>query len=240
MAAYREHITVSFALGAGVGLGAVFGLGFSPVQGSLAACLTGIGGMLPDLDSESGRPVREIFGVTAALAPMVMMRRLLEWGGDTDGAMLLAVLLYVSIRYGGAIVLGMVAVHRGMFHSIPAMLIAAELTFLGYKSHSLNVKLLMGIGVAIGFMSHLILDEIYAVEWRGVTVKLNKFAGSAVKFFGKSWGANIWTYGLLFTISYAILVDNGILPSGPVPPGTQILRQAEQVDRIERIDLRLR
>jgi hypothetical protein len=98
----------------------------------------------------------------------------------------------------------------------------------------------MGSGVAIGFMSHLVLDEIYAVEWHGARVRLNKFAGSAVKFFGQSWGANIWTYGLLFTISYAILVDNGLINPGPMPPGTNLLQQADQVDRIERIDLRRR
>src|SRR5579871_5307922 len=186
MAAYREHITVSFALGAGVACGSVLGLNFTPYQGALAGCLTGIGGMLPDLDSQSGKPVREIFGLTAALAPMLLMRRLLEWGGGTDGAMFYAVILYVIIRYGAAKALGTFSVHRGMFHSVPAMLIAAELAFLGYKSESIRVKSLMGIGVAIGFLSHLVLDEIYAVEWTGTRIKLNKFAGSAVKFFGHS------------------------------------------------------
>ncbi len=58
MAAYREHITFSTMLGVGYGLGATFALGFTPAQGALAAWLTALGGMLPDLDSESGRPVR--------------------------------------------------------------------------------------------------------------------------------------------------------------------------------------
>lgn len=211
MAAYREHITVSFALGIGVACGSVLGLNFTPIQGALAGCLTGIGGMLPDLDSQSGKPVREVFGLTAALAPMLLMRRLLEWGGDTDGAMFLAVILYVAIRYGSARVLGTFSVHRGMFHSIPAMLIAAELAYLGYKSESIHVRALMGIGVAIGFASHLILDEIYAVEWTGVRIKLNKFAGSAVKFFGHSWPANIFTYCLLAFFTYALSIENDIL-----------------------------
>ena len=209
MASYREHLTASSVLGIGVGITAA-SLGFTPVQAVLAGCLTGIGGILPDLDSESGRPVRELFSLTAALAPSLMMQRLLEWGGNTEGAMLLAIMIYVSIRYGGAWLLGLLAVHRGMFHSIPAMLIAGELAYLGYKSPAVEVKLLMGIGVMLGFFSHLLLDELYAVEWTGVRVRLNQFAGSAVKLVGKSWPANIFTYGLLFTLSFGVWEDHGL------------------------------
>ena len=209
MAAYREHLTTSCVLGIGVAAGAM-ALEFTPVQGVLAGTITGIGGILPDLDSESGKPVREIFGMTAALAPLVMIRRLLEWGGNTDGAILLAVMLYVSVRYGGAMLLGVLAVHRGMFHSVPAMLIAGELTFLGYKSDQINMKLLMSAGIMIGFFSHLLLDELYAVEWHGLRVKLNKFAGSAVKFVGKSWPGNIFAYGLLFMLTYSVWIDGGL------------------------------
>ncbi|MDB5336946.1 MAG: hypothetical protein JWN70_2565 [Planctomycetaceae bacterium] len=209
MAAYREHLTTSCVLGIGVASSAI-ALGFTPVQGVLGGTITGLGGILPDLDSESGRPVREIFGVTAALVPIVMIRHLLEWGGNTDGAMLLCVMLYVSVKYGGAMLLGVLAVHRGMFHSIPAMLIAGEVAYLGYKSEQISMKLLMGVGIMIGFFSHLVLDELYAVEWHGLRVKLNKFAGSAVKFSGRSYPANIFAYGLLFTLSYTVWVDGGL------------------------------
>ena len=211
MADFKTHVATSTLLGVGYGSAAAVGFGFTGVEGALACCVTGIGGMLPDLDSESGRPVREIFGLTAALAPMMLMRRLEHWGGTHEGAVLLAVLVYITIRYGGGIILGLLAVHRGMFHSIPALVIAAEATFLAYQSPSIRVKLLMAIGVAIGFASHLVLDEIYSVQWNGVRVKLKASAGSAVKLFGKSWAANVFTYGILFMLSYGILVDGGLL-----------------------------
>jgi hypothetical protein len=217
------HITVSSLLGVGYGTLGAWSSQFSGVEGALAGCLTGVAGMLPDLDSESGRPVREVFGVTAAIVPMVMIRRLEEWGGNSEGAMLLAVLIYVSIRYGAGLILGMMAVHRGMFHSIPTLLIFSELTFLGFKSDSNAVKLLMAVGVGLGFASHLVLDEIYSVTWTGVRIKLKSSAGSAMKMFGKNWAANIFTYSLLFTLSYATLVAAGLL-ADPVhaqrPPQT--------------------
>lgn len=211
MAGYREHVSVSGLLGLGFGLGATFLIGFTPVQGALAGCLVWVAGMLPDLDSESGRPVREIFSMIAAVTPMVLMRRLWEWGGDAEGAMLIAVLVYVAVRYGGALLLGLVAVHRGMFHSLPAMLIAAELTFLAYKSDVFPVKILMSVAVAVGFLSHLVLDELYSVQWTGVRLKLNHAAGSAVKLVGKSFLANLVTYTLLAGLTYVTLVDVGMV-----------------------------
>ena len=207
MADYRTHITVSGCLGVGYGAGAALACGFNGVQGALAGLLTGIAGMLPDLDSQSGRPVREIFGVTAALAPMAMMPRLYHWGGTSEGALLLAVLLYLVVKYGAGLLLGMTSVHRGMFHSLPALLIAAEVTFLGFPSEDLAVRALMALGVASGFASHLVLDEIYSVEWSGLQIKLKSSAGSAIKFLGTDWTANILTYGLLFTLTYASLLD---------------------------------
>ena len=102
MASYREHISVSGLLGVSYAVGATFAYGFTPVQGALAGVLTGVAGMLPDLDSGSGRPVREIFSLIAAVAPFVMMQHLLNWGGDVETAMLLAVSLYAAIKYGAA------------------------------------------------------------------------------------------------------------------------------------------
>lgn len=215
MADYKTHITFSSLLGAGYGVAASQLFGFTPVQGALAGCLTGVAGMLPDLDSDTGKPIREVFGFTAAIAPLVLSHRLHEWGGGNEGALLLAVMLYATIRYGAMWVLGLVTVHRGMFHSIPALCIAAELTFLTFKGYAPPVRVLLALGVGAGFASHLVLDEIYSVEWTGIRVKLKSSAGSAIKFIGKDWGANILTYGLLFTLSYAVLTDTALRQIAP-------------------------
>jgi hypothetical protein len=210
MADYKTHITTSGILGVGYGFG-LWGLDqMTPVQAALAGCLTGVAGMLPDIDSQSGRPVRELFNVTAAAAPLVLFDRLIEWAEDMEGAMLLAVLVYLCIRYGASLILGLCSVHRGMFHSIPALLISAEVTYLAYGSPSIRIRLLMACGVALGFLSHLVLDEIYSVAWHGGVLKLKSSAGSAVKFFSRSWGAVVFCYGLLFTLTYAVWVDGGL------------------------------
>src|SRR5690606_7874511 len=70
---------------------------------------------------------------------------------------------------------------------------------------------LMAGGVGLGYFSHLVLDELYAVQWNGVRVRLNKAAGSALKIFGKNMPANAFTYGLLLFLTYAALVKVGFV-----------------------------
>lgn len=230
MAAYREHITVSGTLGLAYAFAAVFALGFSLTQSIVAAILTWVAGMLPDMDSPSGRPIRELFGLTAALAPLLLLQHANSLGISGDRAMLFALLLYGFVRYGGAALLGKVTVHRGMFHSVPALIIASELTFLGYHSPSARVRLLMAGGVAIGFLSHLILDEMYSVQWDGVRINLKKSAGSALKFFGKEQLPNAIALGLMMFLSYVSLMSVGIIPDPNKRPAPEILEITSELE----------
>lgn len=226
MANYREHITVSSMLGLGYGLAGVVGLGFNPVQGLLSACLTGLSGMLPDLDSDNGRPVREMFGLLGAVAPLLLVNRVVAWLGlpaDPETIMLVIVLLYVVIKYGGAEFVSRISVHRGMFHSLPALLIAAEAVYLAYPSPRLVVKLYMAGGVALGFLSHLLLDELYSVHMKGAKLSLKKSSGTAVKWSGDSLLPNVVSYTLMATLTYAVFQESGWLeqksqrePTGPM------------------------
>src|SRR5438094_516142 len=57
-------------------------------------------------------------------------------------------------------------------------------------------------GVMLGFLSHLVLDELCAVDFSGARLRLNRFAGSALKLASPSWTATILTYLLLFGLSF--------------------------------------
>ncbi len=207
MAAFREHITVSGVLGVGYGFMAHVAYGFNPIESALAGFLTAFGGMLPDLDSQTGRPVRELFNILAAVGPLMVLgdvQRNLQLPGTREAAALTFLMLYFLIRFGGAWLIGKVAVHRGMFHSIPAILITGQIAFLAHSDSPAPTKWLMAMGIMTGFLSHLILDEVYSVQWTGMRLKLKKSAGSAMKFVSDNSAANIVTYGLLVTLSYAV------------------------------------
>src|SRR5436305_6599753 len=124
MAGSRTHITVSTAYGIANGGIAVQPLGFSTEAGLLAAGVTAVGGMLPDLDSDSGIPVRELFGLAAAVIPLLLMRRMMHAHMTTEAILASMLFAYVLIRYGAANVFKQFTVHRGLFHSVPAMLVA--------------------------------------------------------------------------------------------------------------------
>ena len=212
MAGFREHVSVSAMLGIAYGAGtSVFGpLNF--VQGALAGWLTALGGMVPDLDSPTSRPIRELFGLVAGIAPLLLAGRLLRWLGlpsNPESVILTVVLLYLAIRYGGSDLIKHVAKHRGMFHSLPALLITAELVFLTYPSGSGSVRMMMAGGIAIGFFSHLLLDEIYSVEMKGGRLRLKKSAGTALKWHGPAFLPNVFCYAMCLLLTYAAFVDVG-------------------------------
>ena len=229
MAAYREHITVSGILGVAYATAAVFLFSYSLVQAAIVAVLTWVAGMLPDLDSESGRPIRELSGVVAAFAPLLMLQHAQAAGIRGDRAMLFSIVSYALVKYGGAFLLGKLTVHRGMFHSIPALLIASELTFLAYHSEELRVRALMAVGVGIGFLSHLVLDEMYSVQWDGMKVRLAKSSGSAMKFFGSEALPNGVTMGLLLCLSYATLVEADIVHDPSKIPAPEVIHMTSEM-----------
>ncbi|MEA1949803.1 MAG: metal-dependent hydrolase, partial [Planctomycetota bacterium] len=59
MAGFRTHITVSSLAGVGYGAGAHLLFDMPVPTCLLAGGLCGVAGMLPDIDSDSGRPLRE-------------------------------------------------------------------------------------------------------------------------------------------------------------------------------------
>jgi hypothetical protein len=71
----------------------------------------------------------------------------------------------------------------------------------------------------IGFLSHLVLDELCAVDFMGVRVRFNKFAGSALKFGSPSWSATLATYALLGILGF--LAWGGVPGWLHVPQGWQ-------------------
>jgi len=202
MASYRGHLMFSSVLGAVYGGLAAWYLQLDWGPVFLGAGLTTVGGLLPDLDSDSGVPVRETFGLLATVLPLLLLRRLLQRQYPIDEAIVIAAVAYVVIRYGLAHVFKRLTVHRGMFHSLPAMVIAGLVVFLLDKGDDTPVRLFLAGGVMLGFLSHLVLDELYSVDFMGLKVRLNKYAGSALKLASKSWLANAICYTILAVLAY--------------------------------------
>jgi hypothetical protein len=197
MASYRGHLTFSTALGAAYGGLAAWEWNLDWGPACLGAGLTALGGMLPDLDSESGVPVRELSGLAAAATPFLLLHRLQYSGFTPDQILVLAGASFLLIRYAVGSLFKLLTVHRGMFHSIPAMLIAGLSVFLLYQNPVTWLRIYVALGVMLGFLSHLILDELCSVNFSGMRVHLKASAGSALKLYSSSWSATLTTYVIL-------------------------------------------
>lgn len=206
MAGFRTHIAVSTTLGVGYGAAGVFILpaangGELPLATcALAAGLCSVSGMLPDLDSDSGVPIRETMSLAAAVVPMLLMRRFARLGLSHEAMVLAGAAVYLFVRFGLGTLLKRYTVHRGMFHSIPAAAIAGILAFLLCQSSDLTDRYYKAGAVVVGFMSHLILDEIWAVDMRLGKMRLKQSFGTALKFWGESTWANVSTYAKLLLL----------------------------------------
>jgi hypothetical protein len=197
MADFKTHITTSTVLGVGYGVAGYF-YGQLPVESCvLAGGLCSVSGMLPDLDSDSGRPVQEMTSFAAACVPMLMLDRFATWHWSNETIVMAAAVIYVTIRFGVAAIFKRYTVHRGMWHSIPACLTCGLLTFLIVSHQDLSLRIFKANAVMLGFLSHLVLDEIWSVSLRSGRLNIKRSMGTALKFWGKDSWANFSVYGKL-------------------------------------------
>lgn len=208
MANFQGHITTSTALGVAVGAFGAWYFHYDWGMICLAGGLTAVGGMLPDLDSDSGIPVREMFGLAGLLVPLLLIHQLRRFQLTPEQTLVVLLAAYMVVRFGVSALFKRITVHRGMYHSVPAMIIAGLAVYLMHRpdqtiaGDELQKRLFLAVGVMLGFLSHLVLDEICAVDLNGVVPKLNQFAGSALKLWSDSWLANGFTYVLLIGLGY--------------------------------------
>ncbi|MEY6431064.1 metal-dependent hydrolase [Thioalkalicoccus limnaeus] len=151
-----------------------------------------IGGLLPDIDADSSRPVRAFFSFTGALAAFLVCFALVDRFPVVELALIWS-LVYLTVRYGVFEVFIRFTVHRGIWHSWLAMLFVALATAnLAYWALGLpawDAWVCAGF-VAIGYLTHLCLDEIASVDLLNSRVK--RSFGTAMKPFSlRSPGASL-------------------------------------------------
>jgi hypothetical protein len=197
MADFKTHITASTVAGVGYGV-AGFWLWNLPAElAILAGGMCSVAGMLPDVDSDSGQTVREITGFAAAIVPWLLLERLRSWNLSNESLVLASGGLYLLVRFGVSQLLQRITVHRGMWHSIPAALTAGLVASLINEAEPSIVRLFKGGGVALGYLVHLMFDELYSLQWRRGRIRIKKSFGSALKLWGDSAWATTSAYANL-------------------------------------------
>jgi hypothetical protein len=157
-----------------------------------------IGSVLPDIDLEKAVPSRLLFtGLGFLLSFMVLFTFKASYSILELWIIWLGV--FIGIRYIGYNVFHRSAIHRGIFHSILAGLFFMTTTAI-ICAYALGlpatVSWMTGMFVLLGFLIHLMLDEIYSVDFTGARIK--RSFGTALKLFdSRSPSASILMTGAL-------------------------------------------
>ena len=231
MADFRTHLTTSSAIGVIYGAAGYVEWGLLPSTCVISGALCGLAGMLPDIDSDSGHSQREVMTFTAALLPMLMLPRFAEFNLTPEQTTLAAGCVYIIVRFGFGELLRRFTVHRGMFHSLPAALIAGLITAVVCNCPDVLPRLFKVGAVVLGYLVHLVLDEIWAIEFYRGRFRLKNSFGTAFKMFSKRWFPNVFTYGVLLGVAVLayhdpLLMDKLSVPGHNHPHGSQHIWQS--------------
>ncbi|MFM7591542.1 MAG: metal-dependent hydrolase [Isosphaeraceae bacterium] len=173
-------------------------IGIDWLYGSIALLFSMLGGMLPDLDSDSGKEIKHITSMTSVASA------LLFWAasGRVDPPIAFEFRVWITLfsaffwSRGLRWFLGKITVHRGMFHSIPTCFIWGSVMYLHYPHENHWVRVYMASGIMVGYMSHLLCDEYFSVE-SFAGFRVNKAFGTALKFWSGSLFSTLVCYIIL-------------------------------------------
>ena len=147
-----------------------------------------LGGILPDVDSDHSLSVRMVFGVLGFAVAAGLMFGLLPrmpWGQALAWALCAALLLRVLVLP----VFARLTAHRGVFHSLPAAMLAGLLTTtaaLEVLHLRTSMAWLLGGFVSGGYVLHLMLDELYSIRWMRRQLKAS-FGTALTVFSMRDW-----------------------------------------------------
>ena len=201
MAQFKAHLTMATVAG-GLGALSLFVAGQIDTQDTLI-CLTAaiIGGLLPDIDADNSTPLHIAFTFFATLFSFFVMFS----QGEHFSVLELVAVWLLAFLFFKLVVFELfirATVHRGVFHSLPAGVLFSFLTaifFYWLFGFSAKEAWLPGIFLFFGFFVHLLLDEIYSLNFLDSGGVKHSF-GSAMKLYSSNFIAT----GILYAVTIAL------------------------------------
>ena len=195
MADFKAHTSVGTLWGLLLGAISIFSGFCSFIGGIVTLFLAVTSSAAPDIDSDTGRPRELVLSFLGIAIPIVLLFNISN--STTSENILAATLIsFFLTRYLLGHLLAKFTVHRGLWHSVPAAVLCAEITYLLFFDLPVKVRLLYALAVLGGFISHLLLDELYSVKVLALDTK--RSFGTALKFTGPSKLQTILLYFLIF------------------------------------------
>ncbi len=183
MAVFKTHVGVAVCCGIAA-TGAGLWAGLWPLASAPALVgLTSLGGIMPDIDSDNSHSVRVVFTL---LAVLVACSALLLLAPRLSAGVVIstALALYIAIRDILSRVFKHLTRHRGIWHSLLAVVLVALLgaaaSFHLFAQSAVQAWY-QGAAISAGMLIHLLLDECCSIDFAGR--RLRRSFGSALKLY---------------------------------------------------------
>lgn len=181
MANFHTHLTYA-AAGSGLMSVLVLQVGLVEPRDALSLALVGtIGGILPDIDLQHAYPSRIMFSMLGILSAFMMIFSL-ENDMSIVELWLIGMTTFAVIRWPMWQLFHQYTTHRGSTHSLLAAIFAmfatAALSFHLMEKEPLTAWI-TGLFIFIGYLIHLLLDELYSVDF--MNRRLKRSFGTALK-----------------------------------------------------------
>ena len=185
MANFRTHIGVG-VVASGMLATLTMASSLVPSNELIKLALVGtLGSVLPDIDLQNSRASQAIFNVLALFIAFTLLFNF-AWKYSIAEMWIVWVGVFVAIRYLGHAMFHKFAVHRGVFHSVIAGVFFSFVTaiiFWNCYGADPAIAWLAGAFMLFGYLVHLLLDELYSVDFNNNRVK--RSFGTAMKLFDR-------------------------------------------------------
>ncbi|MGF1649966.1 MAG: metal-dependent hydrolase [Hyphomicrobiaceae bacterium] len=228
MANYATHIGYGTVVSGGLATLTLAADILSP-ESLMAVTLAGVvGSFLPDIDLKDSRASGVLFSAFAFFFAFCVMFLNADKYSIIELWLLVAT-TFILTRYGAEAAFQRFSYHRGIWHSLAAALFFSFLTIIIY--HYLlglhpGVAWLGGGFMLVGYLTHLILDEIYSVDLMNRRLKLS--FGSALKIVDTRRPGESLFVVMIAAIAFLL-----------TPPSTDFIRGITSADLWRDINARL-
>lgn len=206
MANFKTHISWGVICATMLIVGVLIYFAFEPRYLMAVFFAVLVGSFLPDIDLDEGVPFQIIFGLlSVGIAGFSIYILYMYDIRDHIFYFAVPITVFIFVRF----VLGEIFMrfthHRGIWHSIPAAVLVGLMT--AYVLNVIHVlerqemSTYIGAAVVIGYIIHLILDEIYAtVNLSGQSLLPKRSFGSALKLWAPSKTSTLLVYGSIIVL----------------------------------------
>ena len=183
MANFQTHITVGVLTSGLISTVAMAAAVVTPSDAVFLTIAGTMGSIMPDIDLEGSKQSKTVFAGFGIFFAFIALFHYSQFLSIAE-LCLLWLAIFISVRYFLWKLFHEFTVHRGLFHSLLANVFfgaAGATMFYNLLEKTDTVAWMGGAIIFIGALTHLLLDELYSIDFAGNRVK--RSFGTALKLF---------------------------------------------------------